>query len=223
MSEFRGFGEKAIPFLKALDFHQDRDWFKQNRDLYESELNEPRRILIEDLTARFAQEGLPYRGDPKRSVFRIHRDIRFSKDKRPFNRHVSIILTPDGTKRSDGCFYLHVGLEDCFMAVAFYSPAPDALKRMRTSIVEWPDRYRGMIAALAREGLVLDMSDALKRLPRGFEDIEEADLAAGVKNRHFITRTGIDPARITSPALADDCIRFARRAQPLFDWGIGTL
>ena len=223
MSDFRGFGEKAIPFLKALDFHQDRTWFKENRDLYESELDMPRRALIEELTSRFAGEGLPYRGDPKRSVFRIHRDIRFSKDKRPFNRHVSIILTPDGTKRSDGCFYLHVGLEGCFMAVAFHSPAPDALKRMRTSIMEWPGRYRGMIQALAREGLELDMSDSLKRLPLGFEAVSDDDLAAGVRNRHFITRADMDPARIVLPELADDCVSFARRAQPLFDWGIQAI
>ena len=55
MTEFHGFGEKAIPFLKALDFHQDRDWFKENRDLYESELNGPRGALIQDLTVRFAE------------------------------------------------------------------------------------------------------------------------------------------------------------------------
>ncbi|MFP1633528.1 TIGR02453 family protein [Zhengella sp. ZM62] len=223
MSTFHGFGEKAIPFLKALDFHQDRDWFKENRDLYESELNGPRGALILDLTVRFAEAGLPYRGDPKKSVFRIYRDIRFSKDKRPFNRHVSIILTPDGTKRSDGCFYLHVGLEGCFMAVAFYSPAPDALKRMRNSIIAWPERYRTMVGALASQGLELDSGEALKRLPRGFETVEEEDLATGVKKRHFITREEIDPTRITSPELADDCVDFAKRAHPLFEWGIGAI
>ncbi|MCA8964797.1 MAG: TIGR02453 family protein [Planctomycetes bacterium] len=219
MSAFRGFGEKAIPFLKALDFHQDRTWFKENRDLFEAELNQPRQMLIEALDTRFAAEGLPYRGDPKKSVFRIYRDIRFSKDKRPFNRHVSIILTPDGTKRSDGCFYLHVGLDGCFMAVAFHSPGTDALKRMRQSILTWPDRYRAMIAALAREGLSLDSSDALKRLPRGFESVDEVDLATALKNRHFIVRRDIVPDRISSASLEDDCVVFAKSAQPLFEWG----
>lgn len=223
MSVFNGFGDKALPFLKALDFHQDRDWFKENRDLYESELNGPRGDLIEELTSRFAKAGLPFRGDRKKSVFRIYRDIRFSKDKRPFNRHVSIILTPDATKRSDGCFYLHVGLEGCFMGVAFYSPAPDALKRMRHSIVESPERYRSMIGDLAANGLKLDTSDALKRLPRGFESVTEEDLSLGVRNRHFITRQTIDPERITSPKLADDCVDFATRARPLLDWGIGAI
>ena len=220
---FQGFGEKALPFLKALDFHQDRDWFRDNRDLYESELNRPRGDLIEELTARFAAEGLPFKGDRKKSLFRIYRDIRFSKDKRPFNTHVSILLSFDGTKRPDGCFYCHVGLTERFMGVAFYQPQPDALKRLRTSIVEWPGKYRDMLAALEKNGLVLDEGDALKRLPRDFEGVADADLSAGVRRRYFMTRQDIDPERITSPALADDCVDFARRALPLFDWGIGCI
>ena len=88
---FKGFGPKAIPFLKALDFHQSREWFQENRDLYEQELREPFGDLVETLTTRFAEAGLGLKGDRKRSLFRINRDVRFSKDKRPYNRHLSAI------------------------------------------------------------------------------------------------------------------------------------
>ena len=220
MTTFNGFGAKAYPFLKALDFHQDRDWFKENRDLYESELNVPRGDLIEALSARFVEAGLPFRGDRKKNVYRIYRDVRFSKDKRPYNRHVSVILTPSGEKRSDGCFYVHFGLDACFMAVAFYQPQPDVLKRMRVSIVEWPERFRAMVAALDKGGLALSAEDALKRNPRGFEEVSEPDLAAAIRNRHFITQQDYAPERACEPGFADDCVDFARRAMPLMEWGL---
>ncbi len=224
MSPFKGFGEKALPFLKALDFHQDRDWFKANRDLYESELETPRADLIEALTMRFAEEGIALKGDRKKSTYRIYRDIRFSKDKRPFNKHVSALLTRSGDKNeAEGSFFIHIGLEECFMAVAFYMLAPDMLKAFRNSVAHRPEQFRAMTGALKKGKLALATEGALKRLPQSFENISEPDLAAAVKLKHFYVREDIDPKRITSPKLVEDCVGFVKRAQPLLDWGNAIL
>jgi uncharacterized protein (DUF2461 family) len=64
---FNGFGKQALPFLKALDFHQDRDWFKANKALYESELETPRGDLVEALSEAFAAAGIGLKGDRKKS------------------------------------------------------------------------------------------------------------------------------------------------------------
>jgi uncharacterized protein (TIGR02453 family) len=216
---FKGFGEKAIPFLKALDFHQSREWFQENRDLYESQLHEPFCDLVETLSARFAAAGLGLRGDRKKSLFRINRDVRFSKDKRPYNRHLSAILSPDGTKMEQGVFYVHIGLERCFAGVAWWQPGPELLQAMRRAIVAKPAVFRSMVALLKKGGLALDTEDRLKRAPRGFEDVGEDDLAQAVRNRHFVIRHDIDPATIHSPALVDDLVDFTLRAKPLLDWG----
>ena len=216
---FKGFGEKAVPFLKALDFHQSREWFQENRDLYESELHEPFCDLVETLSQRFAAAGLGLRGDRKKSLFRINRDVRFSKDKRPYNRHLSAILSPDGTKMEQGVFYAHIGIERCFAGVAWWQPGPELLQAMRKAIVTKPAVFRGMVAALKKGGLALDAEDRLKRAPRGFEDVAEDDLAQAVRNRHFVVRHDIDPATIHSPALVDDIVDFTLRAKPLLDWG----
>ena len=221
MTQFTGFGARALPFLKALDFHQDRDWFKANRALFDSELETPRGDLIEALTEAFAKDGLPFKGDRKTSTYRIYRDVRFAKDKRPFNRHVSALLTPSGKKdEAEGCFFIHVGLEACFRVVGFYMPEPEKLRAYRNSIVTWPDRFRTMEAGLKKGGLALGSDGTLKRLPQGFETVSEPDLAAGVKLKHFYTREEIDPKRVTEPGLVEDCVKFARRAMPLFEWGV---
>ncbi|MBZ9741687.1 TIGR02453 family protein [Mesorhizobium sp. CO1-1-4] len=208
-----------MPFFKALDFHQSREWFWENRALYDSELYEPFCDLVETLTQRFAAAGLGLRGDRKKSMFRINRDVRFAKDKRPYNRHLSAILSPDGTKMEQGVFYVHIGLERCFAGVAWWSPEPALLLAIRRAIETKPEKFRGMVKALARNGLVLDTDGCMKRTPRGFEHVADADLVAAIRNRHFVVRHAIDPANIHGPALVEELVDFTTRAKPLLDWG----
>lgn len=219
VTTFNGFGERAIPFLKALNFHQSREWFQENRGLFEKELLEPMGDLIAVLTERFGKAGLGLKGDRKRSQFRINRDVRFSRDKRPYTDHVSAILSPDGSKMEQGVFFIHVGLERCYAAVAWWEPSPALLQAMRISIVENPERYRDMVSELESSGLVLGSEGRLKRAPRGFEAVSEPDLAAAVRNRHFAVRQEIDPAAIQRPELVDQLVDFTMRAKPLLDWG----
>lgn len=219
MTTFSGFGKQALPFLKALDFHQDRDWFKANRALYESELETPRGDLVEALTQAFADAGIALKGDRKKSVYRIYRDVRFAKDKSPFNKHVSALLTPSGEKNEEeGSFFIKIGIEGCFMAVGFYLGDPEKLKAFRNSIVTWPDRFRAMTMALEKGGLALGTDDALKRLPKDFDTVTEPDLQAAVKLRHFYTREDIYPVRVMEAGLVGDCVDFAKRALPLLTW-----
>lgn len=220
MTGFKGFGEKAMPFFKALDFHQSREWFKENRALYESELESPRGDLIEALTAAFAENGIPLKGDRKKSTYRIYRDVRFSKDKRPFNRHVSALLTPSGEKREDmGSFFIKIGLEGSFMACGFYLDEPTKLKAFRDRIVAWPDLFRDMAAQLKKGKLSFETTESLKRMPQGFETVTDADLAAAVRLKHFYVMEKIEEKRIHDAELVDDCVRFMKRAMPLLEWG----
>ncbi|MBB6412014.1 DUF2461 domain-containing protein [Mesorhizobium sangaii] len=216
---FKGFGQKAIPFLKALDFHQSREWFLENRDLFEKELRDPFGDLVETLTERFAQAGLGLRGDRKKSLFRINRDVRFAKDKSPYNRHLSAILSPDGSKMGQGVFYVHVGLERCLADVAWWQPEPALLLAMRKAIATQPDKFRAMAKALRKNGLELETEGRMKRTPRGFEQISEPDLTDAIRNRHFVVQHVIDPAGIHTAALVDELVDFTLRARPLLDWG----
>ena len=216
---FAGFGQKAIPFLKALDFHQSREWFQENRELFESELREPLGNLVETLSERFGAAGLGLRGDRKKSLFRINRDVRFTKDKRPYTNHVSAILSPDGTKMEQGVFFFYLGLDACFAAVAWWQPEAAMLQAMRRSIETKPEQFRKLVAVLRKSKLELGTQGAMKRMPRGFEHVTETDLAAAIRNRHFVVRRDIDPAVIHTPALADILVDFAAQARPLLDWG----
>lgn len=220
---FKGFGDKALPFLKALDFHQNREWFLENKDLFEAHLKEPLGDLVDDLTARFAKAGFDLKGDRVKSQFRIKRDTRFAKDKSPYNRHLSALMSPDGSKWNEsGCFYVCIGLpgiRGCYAGVAFWQGRPEVLQAFRQAIADHPENYRAMVAALKRKGLTLRDDDRLKRTPRGFEGVTDPDLLEGIRNRHFFVRMEIDPDSITSPDLADRLFDFTKKAKPLLDWG----
>ncbi|GGL41988.1 DUF2461 domain-containing protein [Caulobacter rhizosphaerae] len=112
-TSFPGFAAADLAFLTGLAAHNDRDWFTANRAAYDDRLKPTLAALIDALNAAFAARDLPLAGDPKKSVFRIHRDVRFSKDKRPYKTHVSATLTRanlDGTwqKLSPGLVYVHI-------------------------------------------------------------------------------------------------------------------
>jgi uncharacterized protein (DUF2461 family) len=105
---FPGFATADLAFLTGLAAHNDRDWFTANRAVYDDRLKPTLAALIAALNEAFAARDLSLAGDPKKSVFRIHRDVRFSKDKRPYKTHVSATLTRDGQKLSPGLVYVHI-------------------------------------------------------------------------------------------------------------------
>lgn len=222
MAPFKGFGDKALPFLKALDFHQNREWFVENKDLFEEHLKEPLGDLVEELTARFEKVGLPFKGDRVKSQFRIKRDTRFSHDKAPYNRHLSALLSNSGTKWDEsGCFYVCIGLpgvRDCYAGVAWWGPKKELLQAIREAIVEKPDAYRAVIAKLKKSGLKISDNDRLKRTPRGFDTVTDTDLLEAIRNRHFAVRLEIDPESITRADLGDRLVKFAEQSRPLIDW-----
>lgn len=105
---FPGFAAADLAFLKGLAANNDREWFTANRRPFDEGLKPTLASLILTLNEALEAKGLPLAGHPKNTVFRIHRDVRFSKDKRPYKSHVSATLTRDGQKMSPGMLYVHI-------------------------------------------------------------------------------------------------------------------
>ena len=113
MTGFSGFQPADLEFLRRLALNNDRDWFTANRATYDDRLKPALESLVAATTEAMAAQGVPLAGNPKKSLFRIHRDTRFSNDKRPYKAHVSATLTrtgPDGEwrKLSPGMVYVHI-------------------------------------------------------------------------------------------------------------------
>lgn len=223
MPGFTGFGSKALPFLKALKFHQNKAWFDENRALYQSEVLDPMVALLDDLTQAFAAAKIPLRGDGKRSIFRINRDVRFSKDKSPYKTHCGAVMTRSGSKNDQGLLYLHIGPEGCFAAAGFHIPEPAELARLRKAIMAKPKQFTAMEAKLAAGKLQLGTESQTTRLPRGFEAARGTPVDGALRLKSFIVEEPLPAKLIGKPALTGVIVDFVRRAQPLLAYGWSVL
>ena len=219
---FEGFGPKALDFFKALGFHQSKAWFDENRGLYESDVKAPLVALVGALSQGCAQAGLPLRGDG-RSLFRLNRDIRFSKDKRPYKTNGGAILSSDGSKKTPGLLYIHIDPEGCFVAAGFWHPEPPQLLALRKTIAADPARVRAVLAKLKKAGLSLGDGEALTRLPKGFESVTDKAAGAVIRMKNLVVRRPVPDARLSSPALVEDIVAFAKDAEPLLRFGWDAL
>ena len=221
---FAGFGPKALPFFKALKFHQSREWFEANRETYESAVKGPMGDLVEDVAERLGQAKIPIKGDRKSSLFRIHRDVRFSANKDPYKTNSGVVLSRSGNKNDPGLLYFHLSPEECFFAAGFYQPDPEqARTAARRGLLATPKAFKAMTAKLKKAGLALSAEDSLKRAPRGFEAIQDPEIAAATRLKSMICLRPVAEAAIASPALADDFCAFAADALPLLKWGWDAL
>jgi uncharacterized protein (TIGR02453 family) len=220
---FQGFGPKTLPFFKALAFHQSRDWFEANRETYERAVKGPLGDLVEDVAIRLRQTKIPINGDRKSSLFRIHRDVRFSSNKDPYKTNAGVALTRSGGKNDPGVLYFHLSPEECFFAAGFHLPEPDQLGRLRGAAARAPKAFKAMTVKLKKAGLRLSGEDSLKRAPRGFEAIDDPEIAAAVRLKSLICLRPVAEPAIASPALAEDFCAFAHDALPLLAWGWDAL
>lgn len=221
MSEagYSGFGPQTLPFLKALGFHQSKEWFEENRPIYESELQEPLAALMADLASRFADEDIPLTCSAKTSVFRINRDVRFSKNKDPYKTNLGAVVTRSGSKKDPGLLYINIAPDNCFLAAGFYRLEGEELRAFREAIIERPGEFRAATAPLIQHGYSFIERDRLKRPPRGFEGVENAETLELLKLKHIALSRPFDENRLEGRALVGEIVELARAALPLLEFG----
>lgn len=212
---FTGFPPTGFAFLRDLAVHQDKTWFQENRHIYDSDVHAPMVALIAGLVLAFEKADVPFGGDPQRAIMRIYRDVRFSKDKSPYKTNVSAALSRDGIKGAPGIFYVHLAPDDCFAACGFYHPEPSTLDAIRTRIADHPDTFRRISAGLAEAGLSLSEEDVLKRHPRGYEQIEDPDIAAALKLKSFVTILRLSKHDVGSASLVSKLCQYGKSASTI--------
>jgi uncharacterized protein (TIGR02453 family) len=218
-SAFAGFSPATFEFFRGLSEHNDPAWFKPRKAVYEAEVVAPLRALIAAVGAALTEIGVPLVGDPRRGIFRIYRDVRFSPDKRLYKTHQGAVLTRSGNKRDPGLLYLHLAPGGSMVAAGFWHPEPALLSRLRRAIVADPEGFLAMAGALAAAGHPLVSEPKLSRPPRGLEVARDSPVADYVCWKSFRAHAPLSDAEMQSPNLLDRIVAFARTALPLLEWG----
>jgi uncharacterized protein (TIGR02453 family) len=220
---FTGFRPAAFAFFAGLRENNDPAWFKPRKGVYEAEVLAPFRALIAAVGEALHEAGLPLIGDPRRGVFRIYRDVRFSPDKRLYKTHAGAVLTRSGGKRDPGLLYLHVAPAESMVAAGFWHPDPAQLVRLRRAILDNPEDFLALASGLAEAGCPLASDEKLSRPPRGFEAAKGTAVAEYVGWKSFTAHRALTDAEMQSAALVARIVAFARLALPLLEWGWAAL
>ena len=230
-SEFTGFRPAALTFLRRLARHNDREWFAQHRPTYEVEVRQPLAALVEDVDVRLASIAPEIVGDPKRSLFRIHRDVRFSSDKSPYKTHAACWFHHVDAGRGVGRattahggagFYLDIGPTGSSIGGGIWMPPRPTLARIRARIDEEPGALSRILRApaLRRYGGLAEEA-MLARMPRGYDAAHPA--AELLRHQSFTVGRTLTERELFSPRLPDLLAREYGRMLPLVRWLNGSL
>lgn len=178
--------KNIVPFLKKLAKNNSREWFHANRESYECARNEFINFVSELLRQLSKSEPALRELEPSSCIFRINRDVRFSKDKSPYKKNFSAIIRQGGKKSNASGFYVHLEPGDSFLACGVYQPQPEELARIRQEIDYNLEEFTKILHSkkIAQVyGELLEEGKA-KLPPRGYtKDNPALDY---IKNRHFI-------------------------------------
>lgn len=122
-------------FFDELGKNNNKEWFDKNKKRYEEDVKKPFRALVEAVSDRLSKDIPDINRDPSKAIFRINRDIRFSKDKSPYKVHLGAMLCPKGTKDSEyPGYYLHLGADEIMIGGGAYFVPKEALQKIRQEI-----------------------------------------------------------------------------------------
>ena len=214
------FSAGLFKFLRELKANNQRDWFQANKARYEEDVKEPALAFIEDIGHRLP-EVAPHLVADTKSLFRIHRDTRFAKDKTPYKTHVGIYFRHARAAEADTPgLYLHLEPGHVFLGAGIWHPQTPALKRIRDAIVARPDGWREATTAGDPVWRLAD-GEALKRAPAGYP--ADHPLIEDLKRKSFAIVSPLPRRQVTGRGFLDECVQRMHAARPAMAFISGAL
>jgi len=183
--------KQIFEFLTDLNQNNNREWFNKNKNRYQ-EAHEQFRELAGSIISGISSFDPGLDGiDAKQSVFRIYKDVRFSKDKSPYKTHFGCWMTKGGRKSTDAGYYFHLEPGKSFAAAGVWMPPAEQLKLIREEILYKPEAYLEIVNKLEEKKKYErgGMEDMLKKGPAGFPKdfkyIEELKYKHHVFSRYY--------------------------------------
>jgi uncharacterized protein (TIGR02453 family) len=213
---FEGFPAEGIRFLKSLKKHNNRPWFEKHKSEFETNVRLPMQSLIVSLQPHFARFAPEFEVHPKRSIFRIYRDVRFSKDKKPYKTHVAMHAVLRGKPKGVGGsgYYLHIEPGEVFQGAGIYMPDADQLRKIRCAISEQPDELLSLVQDKNFKKRFGTMEgERLQRIPAGFE--KNNPMAEWLKLKQFFVGVSLPESKCHSERFVDDVAAVFEEATPL--------
>lgn len=225
MAKDASFDRALFDFLRDLAANNEREWFADNRERYLAHVRNPMLDFISDFAPHLAEISGRYVADPRPnggSLFRIHRDIRFSRDKRPYKTNAGAHFRHEAARdvHAPG-FYLHLEPGRVFAAAGVWHPDGPALAGIRGALVDKADDWLKVTSpdALGPRGEMA--GESLKRPPRGFD--ANHPLIEDIKRKDFFATARFTEDEACATGFMDEFAATCRTFSPLARFLTGAL
>jgi len=211
MSETTHFSKSTLTFLRKLAKNNNRDWFTANKDAYDAAWKELKQFS-QTLEERLSEHDVLQRI----KIFRIYRDVRFSKDKTPYKEHFSMNPIRDGAHRRGG-YYFMLKPGESMGGGGFYQPEKEDLLRIRKEFEMSDQPIRKIIGSKTfKETFGELLGDKVKTSPKGFDKTHPAiDL---IRHKSFYVMHPFTDQEVTTPGFVDQVNDLYVKLRPFFDY-----
>jgi len=223
VSVFNGFPEETVKFLSGLAQNNKKSWFEAHRSEYEQYILKPARCFVQSLGERLIGIAPGIVADPRvnGSIFRIYRDVRFSRDKTPYKTHMGIFCWEGGGPKME-CpgFYFHLQPPTLMLGGGIHVFSRGLLEEFRRSVVH-PQHGMKLAGAVSRVSKTLNIGGRhYKRVPRGF-DPDHPFAQFLLFNGLTAWTEGAIPDELYGSRIVDHCFEVFRKMVPMHEWLLG--
>jgi uncharacterized protein (TIGR02453 family) len=218
MPRFSGFPKEGIQFLRNLKKNNDREWFQERKAVFEECVKAPMTELVLALGEDFEAFAPQYLTDPKKAIYRIYRDTRFSNDKTPYKTHIAASFNHKSlAKHAAAGFYFHFSPEEILMGGGVYMPGSWELLTIRRHIADDPAAYGAIVKARPFQRYFGGVTgEKLSRPPKGFPADHPA--IETLKLKQFLAGETLEPELALSPKLLPELSKRFQAIAPFIDY-----
>jgi uncharacterized protein (TIGR02453 family) len=206
-----------LEFLKKLEKNNHKEWFDAHKKEYDALRKEWISFIQTVITGAATFDPDIAHLEAKNCIFRINRDVRFSKDKSPYKTNFGASMSKGG-KKSEMCgYYIHLQPGECFIAGGAYAPMPEKLAAIRQEIDYNHEEFKKIVSSKSfREHFGSLSGEQLSRPPKGYEADNPA--IGFLKHKSFLAYKKISDKEAMSDAFEKEILKIFRAVKPLNDF-----
>ena len=212
------FDKKFIEFFQDLTKNNNRDWFLANKKSYEQSVRQPFLSFVQELIDQISDAEGPLPIEAKDVIFRLNRDIRFSKDKTPYKTHMAALVSAGGKKdKTTPGLYLQASAEDLRIYSGAHMLEKEQLQRVRSYIASHLTQFEKLISDKSFKGRFGQiLGEKNKRLPPEFAELEPKQPLIANKSFYFFAK--FPPKTLLKPDLTKTVMDYYTSCKPVRDF-----
>ena len=223
MGQFTGYTEETFRFFNEIKANNNKQWFEKNKKVFQTDVQQRSQDFVMDMDGALKQIAPEVGGDPRLngsgSIFRIHRDVRFSKDKTPYKTHMGILFWNNIRKKMEGPgFYFHFEPPELNLFCGLWRIEKDKLDQYREAVAD--DKSGSAIVKILKDGKKqgFAMSEPhYKRIPSGYDCPPDRERLLLLNTLYFKYSASL-PKEFYSAELIPYCLNVWTKMKPLYEW-----